>query len=216
MPKSNPNLRGLAEAFSAIDNLDLGSVVDAGRLHVPVKLLPAFPLDVIPVESVLIPAKEGDAGRDLVATEDVVIAPGQTKLIKTGLAIALPHGFEAQVRPTSGNALKLSLTVLNAPGTIDAGYRGEIGVIAHNASPVFPESIVDALLDVLNGEKEIAQLSEEFDLYRNERTVSILRGKKIAQLVFARFEDAKIQVVEELPESDRGSDGFGSTGTASK
>lgn len=218
-PRSNPTAqaaRKLGDALNALENYRGPSLLDAGRLQVPVQLLPNFPLDLVPVEKVLIPAKEGDAGRDLFAAEDVVIAPGQTKLIKTGLAIALPdrYSFEAQVRPTSGNALKLGLTVLNSPGTIDAGYRGEIGVIAHNVNPVFPESIFDSLLDVLSQDKDVAQLAEEFDLYRNEKTVTIIRGKKVAQLVFASFVDAKIQLVQELPESDRGTAGFGSTGTA--
>ena len=64
----------------------------------------------------------------------VTIMPGSRMLIPTGLSIQLPEGYEAQIRPKSGNALKLGLTVLNTPGTIDADYRGEIGVIAYNAS----------------------------------------------------------------------------------
>ncbi len=73
-----------------------------------------------------------DAGLDLFAINTTVIAPGETKLIKTGIAIALPSNTEAQIRPRSGLALKHSITVLNSPGTIDAGYRGEIGIILIN------------------------------------------------------------------------------------
>ena len=74
----------------------------------------------------------GDAGLDLFAIEKQTILPGETKLIRTGIAIALPEGTEAQIRPRSGLALKHSITVLNTPGTIDTGYRGEIGVILIN------------------------------------------------------------------------------------
>jgi len=77
-------------------------------------------------------ARPGDAGLDLFAIELQEILPGETQLIRTGIAIALPFGHEAQVRPRSGLALKHSVTVLNSPGTIDAGYRGEIGIILIN------------------------------------------------------------------------------------
>jgi dUTP pyrophosphatase len=79
-------------------------------------------------------ATAGSAGLDLSAavTGDVTIAPGDRALIPTGLSIGLPAGFEAQVRPRSGLALKHGVTVLNAPGTIDADYRGEVGVILIN------------------------------------------------------------------------------------
>lgn len=73
-----------------------------------------------------------DAGLDLFAIASTTILPGETKLIPTGIAIALPLGTEAQIRPRSGLALKHSITVLNSPGTIDAGYRGEIGIILIN------------------------------------------------------------------------------------
>ena len=77
-------------------------------------------------------AHPGDAGLDLCSAVDLDIAPGETRLVGTGLAIELPAGTEAQVRPRSGLALKHSVTVLNAPGTIDEGYRGELGVILIN------------------------------------------------------------------------------------
>lgn len=77
-------------------------------------------------------AHPGDAGLDLFAVEAVVIPAGETRLVKTGIAIELPAGTEAQVRPRSGLALKHQVTVLNTPGTIDEGYRGEVGVILIN------------------------------------------------------------------------------------
>ncbi len=85
-------------------------------------------------ESATIPkySHPGDAGLDLFSIAEQTILPGEAKLIPTGIAIALPPGTEAQIRPRSGLALKYSITVLNSPGTIDAGYRGEIGVILIN------------------------------------------------------------------------------------
>ncbi len=77
-------------------------------------------------------ARAGDAGMDLCASADVRLAPGEWKLVPTGIAIELPSGTEAQVRPRSGLALKYGVTVLNAPGTVDEGYRGEVGVILIN------------------------------------------------------------------------------------
>ncbi len=77
-------------------------------------------------------AHDGDAGMDLAACESRVLAPGEHALVRTGLKMEMPANMEAQVRPRSGLALKQGVTVLNAPGTIDAGYRGEIGVILIN------------------------------------------------------------------------------------
>jgi dUTP pyrophosphatase len=83
-------------------------------------------------------AHPGDAGADLVAAEDVELAPGARALVGTGVAIALPLGYAAFVHPRSGLAAKLGVTTLNAPGTVDAGYRGEIRVnlVNHGAAPV--------------------------------------------------------------------------------
>lgn len=124
------------------------------------------------------------AGMDLVAAleEAVELSPGERMLIPTGLSIALPPGFEAQVRPRSGLALKHGVTVLNSPGTIDADYRGEIKVI-------------------------LANLGQE--------PFTVERGMRVAQMVVARHETVAWQVVESLEDTDRGSGGFGSTGTAS-
>ena len=86
------------------------------------------------IESALIPQYEhlDDSGLDLIAIEELAIAPGASCLVRTGIAIALPPNTEAQVRPRSGLALKHQITVLNSPGTVDEGYRGEIGVILIN------------------------------------------------------------------------------------
>ena len=77
-------------------------------------------------------AHHGDAGMDLFSIENKIIKPGETTLVKTGLKIELPPETDAQIRPRSGLALKYSITVLNSPGTIDEGYRGEIGIILIN------------------------------------------------------------------------------------
>ena len=121
------------------------------------------------------------AGMDLRANidESIVLRPLERRLIPTGLFIALPEGYEAQVRPRSGFALKHGLTVLNAPGTIDADYRGEIGVVLVNLS--------------------------DKDFVVND-------GERIAQLVIARYEQAELQQVDVLDETERGAGGYGHTG----
>jgi dUTP pyrophosphatase len=88
--------------------------------------------EVLVVGNVPIYAHPGDAGADITANETVVIEPGQRALVSTGLSIALPRGFAAFVVPRSGLALRHGITLVNSPGTIDAGYRGEIGVILLN------------------------------------------------------------------------------------
>lgn len=121
------------------------------------------------------------AGLDLRANieESVTIKTLERTLIKTGLFLEIPIGYEAQVRPRSGWALKNGITVLNSPGTIDADYRGEIGVILVNLS------------------------NDSF---------TIEDGDRIAQMVFAKVEQAEWEVSSELSETERGAGGFGSTG----
>ncbi|MBU0628208.1 MAG: dUTP diphosphatase [Nanoarchaeota archaeon] len=85
-------------------------------------------------ETAIIPkyAHEGDAGVDLYSTEDYILNPGERVLVSTGIAISIPEGYEAQVRPKSGLALKHGISIVNTPGTIDCKYRGEIGIITIN------------------------------------------------------------------------------------
>jgi dUTP pyrophosphatase len=125
-------------------------------------------------------AHHGDAGADLYAAFDVQLPPGGRALVATGVAVALPDGYVGLVHPRSGLATRLGVTVLNAPGTVDAGYRGEIMVNLINHDPA--------------------------------ATAHISRGDRIAQLVVQRVERADFDVVEELPDSSRGSGGHGSTG----
>ncbi|MGI6587677.1 MAG: dUTP diphosphatase [Peptococcia bacterium] len=79
-------------------------------------------------------ARRGDAGMDVYAVEDTLVKPGQTVVVRTGLKVALPLGYELQIRPRSGLSLQTPLRVANSPGTIDAGYRDELGIIMHNTS----------------------------------------------------------------------------------
>jgi dUTP pyrophosphatase len=111
---------------------------------VPVKRLPHF-------EGLELPAyaTEGAAGMDVLAAEDVTLAPGARHAVATGLAVAIPHGYEIQVRPRSGLALKHGVTVPNTPGTIDSDYRGELKVILINHG--------DSAFEVRRGDR-VAQL----------------------------------------------------------
>jgi len=122
----------------------------------------------------------GAAGYDVCSAEpDFTIAPQQRRLVRTGLALAIPAGYEAQVRPRSGLAVKHGLTLPNSPATIDSDYRGEL------------------MIPMIN---------------LGQDPVVLVRGTRIAQLVFQRVEAVELQEVEELPPSARGEGGFGSTG----
>jgi dUTP pyrophosphatase len=125
-------------------------------------------------------AKPGDAGADVYSRIDFEIKPGERALVPTGIAIAMPDGYAAFAHPRSGLAIKYGISIVNAPGTIDAGYRGELQMILINHDP--KESFV------------------------------VKRGDRIAQLVFQKVERAEFVEVVELPGSNRGSGGFGSTG----
>ncbi|MFZ0032795.1 MAG: dUTP diphosphatase [Candidatus Cybelea sp.] len=123
------------------------------------------------------------AGADLCAAvrEQLTLLPGARALVPTGFSIALPPGYEAQVRPRSGLAIRSGVTCLNAPGTIDADYRGEVRVVLAN--------------------------------FGNEPFV-IRRGDRIAQIVVAPVAHAAFDLVDELPPTERGEGGFGSTGVS--
>ncbi|MFK0524786.1 dUTP diphosphatase [Paenibacillus illinoisensis] len=141
-----------------------------------------------PEASIPVYAKPGDSGFDLVALNDVIIAPGETKKIQTGLAFEIPDGFEMQIRPRSGLTFNTKLRV--QLGTIDAGYRGEVGVI------------VDHLFD--GGSLET--------LFGKNDEVLIHKGMKIAQGVIAPVVRVSFEEVTELSDSERGDGGFGHTG----
>ena len=125
-------------------------------------------------------ARPGDAGLDLASAVDLEVGPGERAMVPTGVAVAIPDGHAGLVLPRSGLASRHGLTMANAPGLIDAGYRGEVTCAVVN-------------LD-------------------RERPVTIRRGDRIAQLVIVPIQAVEPIQVAELPPSERGKGGFGSTG----
>jgi dUTP pyrophosphatase len=142
-------------------------------MRIPIKRLdPDLPLPAI--------AQSGDAGIDLLSAEDLFLAPGERAAVSTGIAIAIPEGHAGFVQPRSGRALHEGLGLVNSPGLIDSGYRGEIKVIVIN--------------------------------HGRDEKIHIRRGEKIAQLVIQKVAPVELHEVDELPPSQRGEGGFGSTG----
>jgi dUTP pyrophosphatase len=125
-------------------------------------------------------AYPGDAGLDLAACERHEIAPGDRALVGTGLAVAIPEGYAGLVTPRSGLAARHGATIVNTPGLVDSGYRGELRVILHNTD--------------------------------RRQPLVIEPGMRIAQLLVVSIPAAELLEVEELPPSDRGAAGFGSSG----
>ncbi len=125
-------------------------------------------------------ARDGDAGYDICALEAVSLAPGEFQPIPTGIALELQDGIEVQVRPRSGLAAKHGISVVNSPGTIDSGYRGDIGVILINLG---------------------------------KETVEVEAGMRIAQLVFNEYLQPELSEVDRLGSTERGQQGYGSTGS---
>ncbi len=125
---------------------------------------------------------QGASGMDLYAAveNEVALKPGEIRLIPTGIQVAIPVGFEGQIRPRSGLALKHGLSIVNSPGTVDSDYRGTVGVILIN---------------------------------QREKSFSIKRGDRIAQLVISPVVQAELEPVEELENTSRNQGGFGHTGT---
>ncbi|MEK4178539.1 deoxyuridine 5'-triphosphate nucleotidohydrolase [Aeribacillus sp. FSL K6-1121] len=151
-------------------------------------------------------AHEGDSGFDLVAIEDTIIEPGETKLVRTGLAFELPPGYEIQVRPRSGISLKTKLRVVL--GTVDSGFRGEIGVIVdclHDNDVYTDGRLIQFARDITNKTVKI-------DEYVQDGSYIIRRGDRIAQAVIKPVEQAYFIEVGELDETERGKSGFGSSG----
>jgi dUTP pyrophosphatase len=126
-------------------------------------------------------AYPGDAGLDLYALEEAVLAPGERAQVRTGIALAIPDGQAGLVLPRSGLAARHGIALVNAPGLIDSGYRGELVVLLLNTDP--------------------------------EHAFAVSYGDRIAQLVLVRIETPEVVEVPELAASDRGADGFGSSGS---
>jgi len=126
-------------------------------------------------------AYAGDAGLDLATCEAVRLAPGERALVPTGLAVAIPEGYAGFVQPRSGLAARDGITVVNSPGLVDAGYRGEIQVVLLNTD--------------------------------RERTFTAEAGERIAQLVVLAVPELTLREVADLPPTERGVRGFGSSQT---
>ena len=129
----------------------------------------------------VVPARAyaGDAGLDLAATERIELGPGERAVVPTGLAVAIPEGYAGFVQPRSGLASRHGITIVNTPGLVDSGYRGELMVVLHNTDRAEP-FVVEA-------------------------------GMRIAQLVVLPIPEVEVVEVEELPASERGARGFGSS-----
>lgn len=137
----------------------------------------------------------GDAGMDVTSSKDLMIRPGETRIVPTGLKVAVPEGYELQVRARSGVSLKTPLRVANGVGTVDSGYRGEIGIIIHNTSTGWSRFRKRTLSQGGAG------------------TYVISKGDRIAQLVLNKYEQIEVVPCDDVASIglDRGG-GFGSTG----
>lgn len=155
----------MSDSTSSSPNVNIKRLAHAGDLPVPSY------------------ATAQSAGLDIAAALEeaspLILKPGERRLIPTGFAVALPDGFEGQLRPRSGLALREGITLLNSPGTLDADYRGELKILLIN---------------------------------HGQESVQITRGQRIAQLIIAPVSKARIKEVESLPDTQRGTGGFGSTG----
>ncbi len=159
-------------------------------------------------------AREGDAGMDVRAAEDVLIEPGQTLAIATGLKLAIPPGYEIQIRPRSGISLNTPLRVANSPGTIDSGFRDEVRVIMTNTSQISYSSqkmqtADDAL--ALGQDRPFHDLSSKGNLQGSYR---VFAGERIAQMVPVKLPQVvwqEVETVEGIGKDRKG--GFGSSGT---
>ena len=155
-------------------------------------------------ENVQLPqyARPGDAGMDLRAAAELVIAPGQAAAVPTGIRVAIPVGFEIQIRPRSGLSLHTPLRIPNSPGTIDSGFRDEIHVIIANESRVLRENEAD----------EIRNLDAKGN---HPGSYRIQVGDRIAQMVISRVETVCWQTVDSvLEEGENRGGGFGHTGVS--
>ena len=146
-------------------------------------------------------AHPDDSGMDVYAVNDYVIHPGETKLIPTGIKVAVPNGYEIQIRPKSGRALKTKMRIANSIGTVDAGFRGELQVIIENIEPPIKDITYD--FDD-SGRPIITSILRGSDM-------TIGKGEKFAQLVLMEVPKAVLFQVENLDDTERGNGGFGST-----
>lgn len=160
-------------------------------------------------ENAVLPTKANpsDSGLDLYAAEDAVIAPGETVVVPTNIAVRLPEGYEATVRPRSGITSKTKLRV--QLGTIDESYRGDIGIIVDNIAykPPYDDAEMDCYLFTLDGGNVKCDSHEHL-----WNTYYVRKGDKIAQLVVQPIPQTVAVEIEELDETDRGTNAYGSSG----
>lgn len=185
----------LASLFGiTIDALEDEKAIAKRKIMVPIELS----------EDAQIPtyANVTDAGADIYSIEDVIVHPGETVLVHTGIKVAIPDGYEIQIRPRSGLSLKTNMRIANAPGTIDAGYRDEIGVIVTNIDNPIKDITYEFDKD---GRPIITSILHGSD-------ISITKGQKIAQMVLSPVPRIEFIPVHKLIEDGNRGGGFGHTG----
>ena len=185
----------LASLFGiTIDALEDEKAIAKRKIMVPIELS----------EDAQIPtyANVTDAGTDIYSIEDVTVHPGETVLVHTGIKVAIPDGYEIQIRPRSGLSLKTNMRIANAPGTIDAGYRDEIGVIVTNIDNPIKDITYEFDKD---GRPIITSILHGSD-------ISITKGQKIAQMVLSPVPRIEFIPVHKLTEDGNRGGGFGHTG----
>lgn len=153
-------------------------------------------------------AHETDSGMDVYALEDITLAPGEQKIIPIGIKVALPAGYELQVRAKSSIAAKTKFRIANGVGTIDTGYRDEIGIILENNEPPIKDITYEPVFDENNNIKYLNITSIEYG-----SSYTIGKGQKFAQLVLSEVPKAVLYEVESVSEiGENRNGGFGSTG----
>lgn len=185
----------LASLFGiTIDALEDEKAIAKRKIMVPIELS----------EDAQIPtyANITDAGADIYSIEDVTVHPGETVLVHTGIKVAIPDGYEIQIRPRSGLSLKTNMRIANAPGTIDAGYRDEIGVVVTNIDNPIKDITYEFDKD---GRPIITSILHGSD-------ISITKGQKIAQMVLSPVPRIEFIPVHKLIEDGNRGGGFGHTG----
>ncbi|HOZ54090.1 MAG TPA: aminotransferase [Bacilli bacterium] len=157
----------------------------------------------------------GSSGMDIRASEDILIMPGETKLISTGLIFEIPEGYELQVRPRSGLSLNTPLRVTNSPATIDSDYRLELGIIINNSSEKIYNVVEVGNKYILKEQEKSLYNVYDINTKGNMNGIySIKKGDRVAQIVLAKVEKANIIKVDEIKKvNTTRSGGFGSTGT---
>ena len=199
---SKPKRDFLKEMLASIVNC-INDTEGIAKRNVPVAIELCHPDAKIPQY-----AHISDSGMDVYALDDITVHPGETVLVPTGIKVALPVGFELQVRPKSGRALKTKLRVANTPGTIDQAYRDEIKIIIENIEPPIRDITTNTILKENGIVDHIEITSIEYG-----RDFTIGKGEKFCQLVLCEVPKVAFYRVDNVQEiGDNRNGGFGSTG----